>query len=158
MYEKILVPIDGSATSARGLQEAIQLAKLTGARLKLLHVVDDISFITSFEAGMGLTADVLQLLREGGQQVLQDASTQVRAAGLPVETELLESYAGRVSDLVIDNAREWGAQLIVLGTHGRRGVRRVFLGSDAEQILRMATVPVLLVRGTEVADTSATSK
>jgi len=51
-----------------------------------------------------------------------------------------------VSDLVIDQAREWGANLIVLGTHGRRGVNRMLLGSDAEQILRMATVPVLLVR------------
>lgn len=146
MYQKILVPVDGSPTSSRGLQEAIQLAKLAVARIKLLHVVDEISFMTSFEAGMGLTAEMLQLLKEGGEQVLQEAATQVRAAGLEVETELVESYAGRVSDLIIDKAREWGAQLIVLGTHGRRGAGRMLLGSDAEQILRQSPVPVLLVR------------
>ena len=78
--------------------------------------------------------------------MLQEASTQVRAAALEVETELVENYAGRVSDLIIDKAREWGAQLIVLGTHGRRGVGRMLLGSDAEQILRQSPVPVLLVR------------
>jgi nucleotide-binding universal stress UspA family protein len=79
--------------------------------------------------------------------VLQEAETRVRAAGVAVETELYESYSGRVSDLVIAKAREWGAQLIVLGTHGRRGVGRMLLGSDAEQVLRQSPVPVLLVRG-----------
>ena len=99
---------------------------------------------------MALTAEMVQLLKEGGEQVLQEASTQVRAAALEVETELVESYTGRVSDLVIEKAREWGAQLIVLGTHGRRGVGRMLLGSDAEQILRQSPVPVLLVRAPEV--------
>ena len=146
MYGKILVPVDGSPTSSRGLQEAIKLANLAGAQVKLLHVIDEISFITSFEASTGLSADMLQLLKEGGEQVLQEAAAQAHAAGLKVETELVESYAGRVSDLVIDKAREWGAQLIVLGTHGRRGVGRMVLGSDAEQILRQSPVPVLLVR------------
>ncbi len=146
MYGKILVPVDGSPTSSRGLQEAIKLANLAGAQVKLLHVIDEISFITSFEASTGLSADMLQLLKEGGEQVLQEAAAQAQAAGLKVETELVESYAGRVSDLVIDKAREWGAQLIVLGTHGRRGVGRMVLGSDAEQILRQSPVPVLLVR------------
>ena len=150
MYEKILVPVDGSPTSSRGLQEAILLAKLAGARIKLLHVVDEISFMSSVEAAMALTAEMVQLLKEGGEQVLQEASTQVRAAALEVETELVESYTGRVSDLVIEKAREWGAQLIVLGTHGRRGVGRMLLGSDAEQILRQSPVPVLLVRAPEV--------
>ena len=77
---------------------------------------------------------------------LKDAVTQVSLAGVKVETALLESYTGRVSDLVIDQSVEWGANLIVLGTHGRRGVKRMLLGSDAEQVLRLATVPVLLVR------------
>ena len=146
MYGKILVPVDGSPTSSGGLQEAIKLAKLAGAQVKLLHVIDEISFMSSFEASTDLSADMLQLLKEGGEQVLQEAAIQARAAGLKVETELVESYAGRVSDLVIDKAREWGAQLIVLGTHGRRGVGRMVLGSDAEQILRQSPVPVLLVR------------
>jgi nucleotide-binding universal stress UspA family protein len=147
MYEKILVPVDGSPTSLRGLREAIQIARLSGGRLKLLHVVDEVSFMTSFEAGVALTAEMLELLREGGEKVISDALAEVRAAGLEADTEVFESYAGRVSDLVIAKAQEWGAKLIVLGTHGRRGVGRMLLGSDAEQIVRLSPVPVLLVRG-----------
>lgn len=147
MYEKILVPVDGSPTSLRGLREAIQVARLSGGRLKLLHVVDEMSFMTGLEAGVAMTTEILQLLREGGEKVVSDALAEVRAAGLDADTELFESYAGRVSDLVIAKAQEWGAQLIVLGTHGRRGVGRMLLGSDAEQIVRLSPVPVLLVRG-----------
>lgn len=147
MYEKILVPVDGSATSLTGLQEAIALARVMGSTIRLLHVVDEISFMTSFESSMALTAEVFDTLKKAGQDVLQDAKNRVRAAGVPVEAELYESYAGRVSDLVIAEAKEWGAQLIVLGTHGRRGVGRMLLGSDAEQVLRQSPVPVLLVRG-----------
>lgn len=147
MYEKILVPVDGSPTALRGLREAIQIARLSGGRLKLLHVVDEVSFMTSFEAGVALTAEMLELLREGGEKVITDALAEVRAAGLEADTEVFESYAGRVSDLVIAKAQEWGARLIVLGTHGRRGVGRMLLGSDAEQIVRLSPVPVLLVRG-----------
>lgn len=147
MYEKILVPVDGSATSLAGLQEAIALARVMGSTIRLLHVVDEISFMTGFESSMSLTAQVFETLKKAGQEVLQDAQRRVLAAGVPVETELFENYAGRVSDLVITKAREWGAQLIVLGTHGRRGVGRVLLGSDAEQMLRQSPVPVLLVRG-----------
>lgn len=147
MYEKILVPIDGSPTSRLGLDEAIRVARAMGSTLCLLHVVDEASFASSFEASMALTAEVLQALQSAGQQVLVEAQNYVREAGIPVEGEVVESFADRVSDLVLRKAQECGAQLIVLGTHGRRGVQRVLLGSDAEQILRQAPVPVLLVRG-----------
>ena len=145
MYEKILVPVDGSATSLTGLQEAIALARVMGSTIRLLHVVDEISFMTSFESSMALTAEVFDTLKKTGQDVLQDAQNRVHTAGVPVEAELYESYAGRVSDLVITKAKEWGAQLIVLGTHGRRGVGRMLLGSDAEQVLRQSPVPAVVV-------------
>lgn len=147
MYEKILVPVDGSPTSLAGLNEAIALARVMGSTIKLLHVVDEISLMTSFEAAMALPPNVFDLLKEAGQQVLSDAEARTKAAGIAVEAELFESYSGRVSDLVLTKAKEWGAQIIVLGTHGRRGVGRVLLGSDAEQVLRQSPVPVLLVRG-----------
>ena len=118
-----------------------------GSTIHLLHVVDETSFTSSFEASVALTADVLQSLQSAGQQVLVAAQNYVREAGLSVEGEVVESFADRVSDLVLRKANECGAQLIVLGTHGRRGVQRMLLGSDAEQIVRQATVPVLLVRG-----------
>lgn len=60
---------------------------------------------------------------------------------------LLESIGGRAADLIVDQAKQWNADLIVMGTHGRRGLRRLALGSDAELVVRSASVPVLLVRG-----------
>lgn len=147
MYEKILVPVDGSPTSLAGLNEAIALARVMGSTIKLLHVVDEISLMTSFESAMAFPPNVFDLLKEAGQQVLSDAEARTRAAGIAVEAELFESYSGRVSDLILTEAKEWGAQIIVLGTHGRRGVGRMLLGSDAEQVLRQSPVPVLLVRG-----------
>lgn len=147
MYEKILVPVDGSPTAMVGLTEAIALARAMGSTLHLLHVVDELSLMSSFEAAMALPPNVFDLMKEAGQEVLEAAQARVRAAGVPVQAELVESYAGRVSDLILAKAQEWGAQIIVLGTHGRRGVGRVLLGSDAEQVLRQSPVPVLLVRG-----------
>jgi len=149
MYQKILVPVDGSPTSMRGLQEAIKLAKLTGAKLRLLHVVDQISFATGMEAATLVTGEMMQLLREGGEKLLEQARARVERAGVRVDTVLCDSIAGRVCDLVIEQAAAWHAGLIVLGTHGRRGVGRLLLGSDAEMIVRLATVPVLLVRAKE---------
>jgi len=146
MYQRILVPVDGSPTSSRGLDEAIAVGRIMGARLRLLHVVDETSFAMSADAFGAYTGDLLTLLRQGGEQILADAKSRVEAAGLAVDTVLRESLAGRVCDLVTAEAQAWQAELIVLGTHGRRGAGRILLGSDAEQILRLSTVPVLLVR------------
>lgn len=146
MYEKILVPVDGSPTASRGLDEAIKLARLTGASLRLLNVVDLWSLAMSADASMGGGPDVLTLLREGGQAILADAKAHVEAAGVRADAVLSDSLAGRVSEVIVDQATSWGADLIVIGTHGRRGVGRLVLGSDAEQVARMAPVPVLLVR------------
>lgn len=151
MYQRILVPVDGSPTSTRGLDEAIALAKLTGGRLRLLHVVDETSFALSADGFAGYSGDLITLLREGGAEVLAKAKARVEAAGLAVETVLLDSLTGRICDLVTDDAKAWPADLIVLGTHGRRGAGRLFMGSDAEQTLRQAPVPVLLVRSGDAA-------
>ena len=148
MYQRILVPVDGSATSGRGLHEAIALARLTHARLCLVHVVDELSFIISVGYG-GFAGDVLGTLRSVGAQLLETAAGTVRAAGLECETVLCDSMSGRLHEQVAEQASKWHADLIVLGTHGRRGVGRLVLGSGAEQILRTATVPVLLVRDPE---------
>lgn len=149
MYQRILVPIDGSPTSARGLQEAIKLAKLTGARLRLMHVVDSISYGAGMDAPMMVTSEMLRLMREGGEKLLAKDKARVEKAGLRVDTVLADSAAGRLCDQVVEQAQKWRAGLIVLGTHGRRGVGRLLLGSDAELITRLATVPVLLVRAAQ---------
>lgn len=149
MYDRILVPVDGSPPSARALQEALRVAQLTGARLRLVHVIDELPFALSADTFSPYAGDLLALLREGGAKVLIDARQEVQAAGIDVDTVLRDSFQGRVCDLVVDEAKSWPADLIVIGTHGRRGVRRAVLGSDAEQILRLAPVPVLLVRAAE---------
>lgn len=145
MYDRILVPVDGSPTSDLGLAEAIKLGKLTGARLLLLHAVDIAAVSVAPEAAAA-TAGLFEAMRETGEEVLAKAMTAATSAGLPAETVLLDTLAGRVCDLVVEECRKWKADLIVLGTHGRRGVGRLLIGSDAEQIVRLAPVPVLLVR------------
>jgi nucleotide-binding universal stress UspA family protein len=149
MYEKIHVPVDGSPTATLGLDEAIKLAKLTGAAIRLLNVVDLWALAMAPEAGLGATPDLLTLLKEGGRATLADARAQAEAAGVHADTILADSLGGRVFEMIIDEAARWGAGLIVIGTHGRRGVRRLMLGSDAEQVARLSPVPVLLVRAKE---------
>ncbi len=150
MYSKILVPVDGSTTSDHGLAEAIRLAQLTGGQIKLLHISDMQSLVTFPDTGLALTPEYFTLMREGGAALLARCRARVEAAGVTADTEFSEVYGARVSDQVIDEARRWGAEIIVLGTHGRRGLGRALLGSDAELISRYAPVPVLLVRGPEV--------
>ena len=146
MYQRILVPIDGSATSDKGLDEAIALARLTGARLCLIHVLDNLSFATGYETCAVYTDSVLPFARQAGDRILQEGSARAAARGVQVETRLIDDLLPRMSELVVEQTRAWQADLIVIGTHGRRGAERVLLGSDAEQIMRLAPVPVLLVR------------
>ncbi len=146
MYNNILVPIDGSATSQKALEEAVRLARLTGGRLRLLHIVDPLEHLSGFETAAVYLRDMQPALVQAGEELLEKAKAGVNAPDLTVETELFEGTGGRVSDMIIDRAKNWGADLIVLGTHGRRGIERVMMGSDAEQVVRLAPVPVLLVR------------
>jgi len=152
MYQRILVPVDGSATSRRGLQEAIELAKAMKARLRLVHVVDELPPALGDPSYGVVSGDITRALKAGGQAVLQDTQADMAGTGVPYDTMLLETFGGRVSDQVIRHADEWRPDLIVIGTHGRRGVGRALLGSDAEQILRMSTVPVLMVRAAAEVD------
>jgi len=149
MYQRILVPIDGSATSNAGLAEAIKVAKLTRGQLRLLHVVDETPFIMSAQRYGAMATEVSRVLQVAGEDVLQQARALVKDNGIAADTVLLDSLSGRLSDHVAEQSKQWSADLIVLGTHGRRGVRRALLGSDAEQVLRAAPVPVLLVRAGE---------
>lgn len=145
-YQRILVPVDGSRTSDQGLAEAIKLARLTGAHLRLLHAVDMLSISLSPEISSAASPTLFEMLRDGGQKILSKAMGVAHDAGVKADTVLLDTLSARVSDLVLDEAARWKADLIVIGTHGRRGVGRFFMGSDAEQIVRSSPVPVLLVR------------
>jgi nucleotide-binding universal stress UspA family protein len=145
MYQRILVPVDGSETAKRGLEEAIRLSKALGASLRLVHIVDDTPLALNPETGIAagpLVAD----FAEAGKQIIEEARAYASAQGVQVDTALYENFIGRVADRLLEDARKSGAELIVMGTHGRRGIRHAVLGSDAEAVVRGSHIPVLLVR------------
>lgn len=146
-YRRILVAVDGSAAAAKGLREAIRLASAEGAQLHILHVVDEFYAFASLD-GMAPGVDLVPVFREGGRRVLNKAKAIAAKAKLKVTTVMRETVGGPAADVIVREAKKQRADLIVLGTHGRRGVRRLVLGSDAEQVVRTAAVPVLLVRAT----------
>lgn len=146
-YKRILVPVDGSSTSKAGLREAIALAKGHGASLLLVHVADQhyiaLMGMDSSAAGM---SEVMESVKRAGRGILKSAQGVADKAGVKASAVLLETLTGPAADLIVKQAKKSGADLIVLGTHGRRGVRRLLMGSDAEQVVRNAPVPVMLVR------------
>ena len=146
-YRKILVAVDGSKASAKGLREALRLAKSARAKLVILHVVDEYPAFAAMDAAMAGAPgmDLVPALKASGR-VLARAKKTADAAGVRATTVLREMLSGPAAYPIVREARKQRADLIVMGTHGRRGVRRLVLGSDAEQVVRTASVPVLLVR------------
>lgn len=147
MYKRILVPVDGSPTSGKALATALQLARESGGRLRIVHAFDELAFLSGLEYDNG----VLRAARAEADQVLTAAQESVAAAGVSADARLLETRGRRLGDAVADEARAFEADLVVVGTHGRRGVGRVLLGSGAEQVIRTAPVPVLAVRDSQAA-------
>jgi len=145
VYKRILVPVDGSTTSMAGLDEALRLAKNQKARLRLLHIVDERMIFSNAEAGLNVEP-VIDSLKKGGKRILERAAKLASARGVRADSELAENATSRVADVLVARARRWRADLIVMGTHGRRGVNRLVLGSDAELVVRSSPVPVLLIR------------
>jgi len=145
MYKKILCPVDGSDTSNRGLHEAIALAKVLNSQLMLLHVVDLYFPIMGINEGFD-SAEVDEILRNNGHEVMEKALQTARAAGVNPESKILEAMGHRVSKLVLQEAQAWPADLIVMGTHGLRGIKRFIIGSDAETVTRTCKMPILLVK------------
>lgn len=145
MYERILVGVDGSETSVRGLAEAVRLAKTTGGRLLLVHVLNA-AILESEIASTAYYQVLADALRKDAAEILEHAAMVVREAGVPFEQKLVEKIGAHAAQEIIAQANEWNADLIVLGTHGRRGLKRLVVGSDAEMVLRRSRVPVLMVR------------
>jgi nucleotide-binding universal stress UspA family protein len=149
MYKRILVAIDGSDTSSRALREAIALTKEQDAKLRVIHVMDQVPAFISAETSGQLLA-YHEAMRQAGEELLAIAKAEAAKSNIDAEIKLIviESLATRTPDAIEQEASEWPAELIVIGTHGRRGVRRLLLGSVAEGVARAATKPVLLVRAT----------
>jgi len=145
MYKKIICPIDGSPTSDCGMVEAIQLAKDQNARLLFLHVTDNYFPMLDVTGDLNVVY-ISEILRNNGKKVIKKAESNALAAGVHAETKIIEGRGGRIAKFVLSQVEEWCADLIVMGTHGLRGIERLVIGSDAETVVRSTSVPVLLVR------------
>lgn len=145
MYQHILVPVDGSATSDRALQEALKLARQHGAQVRLIYVMEDV-FFPDNEAYFDYAA-LQEVVKRNGENMLERAKTGAQQAGIEAETMLLETAGERVASVIVTEAQRWPADLIVIGTHGRSGFNRLLFGSVAEGVVRTAQTPVLLIRG-----------
>jgi nucleotide-binding universal stress UspA family protein len=145
MYKRILVPVDGSAASMSGLNEAMRLTKSGAGKLRILHVVDGVAFV---DVQSAFLSDV-DKYRESGKRLMQDVMARVKKKKVRAEPAIVENFSGRAADTIVKEAKKWRAEVIVMGTHGRRGFNRLVLGSDAEIVLRSAGIPVLLVQSTK---------
>jgi nucleotide-binding universal stress UspA family protein len=142
MYQKILCPVDGSKTSNRGLREACRLATALDSKLLLLHVLDNSIFLV-YPPEVGAMTGYLS---DEARKILDKAARVAAKQGVQVETKLIEIRHGRVAGAIVDAAKKARADMIVMGTHGRRGLGGLLLGSDAAAVVGTATVPVVLAK------------
>lgn len=147
MFKRIVVAVDGSDTAQQALQEAIKLAQEHKAQLRIVHAVDSVNINLGTEFPNPI--EVADALTKSGQEILRKAQAVAQQAGIAAETHLIEinMLGQRIAEMIAADAEAWPADLIVICTHGRRGLSRLFLGSVAEGVVRVATKPVLLIRG-----------
>lgn len=146
MYKNILVAIDDSETSRCALNEALHIARTSNAKLYICHVADETlmgmhgrTFTTSLNLDNALKAIV-----DAGRKLLAEAMQS--ATDVNAEAVLLEARSRRISETIAEKAGELGVDLIIIGRHGQRGLATLILGSVAEQLAKIATASVLLVR------------
>ena len=147
MYKRIAVAIDGSKTSDAALDEAVKLAREMGATLLLLHVCEEMPIAWEPD-GMSMIPmdDIVKVIADAGKALLERYRKRLAGQVAALETSLVETYDGRVGNVISEEARRWKADLLVVGTHGRKGIDRLLLGNVAEGVSRSASMPVLLVR------------
>ncbi|MEF8698452.1 MAG: universal stress protein [Candidatus Accumulibacter sp. UW26] len=149
MYKRIMVAVDESFMTSKVMEAAVQLARSNGAQLAICHAIDE-TILAQREVAMMLPNSVGKTearMRLGAQGFLGRLAETARAAGVEAEIRLVESEQKHVSDMLLDAASEWQADLLVVGTHGRRGIERFFIGSVAERLVRKGQTSLLLVRG-----------
>ncbi|MGM3277649.1 universal stress protein [Ralstonia sp. 24A2] len=147
MYKKILVAVDGSETSKLALAEAVRLAKAFQSSVRAVYIVDSPAML--FDVGYYDPSELRKSFIQAGTALLADTAATLTTAGLPQETALVETenVGEDVAAALQRDAVQSGADVVVIGTHGRRGLAHAMLGSVAEKFIRQATTPVLLVRG-----------
>ena len=143
-YQNILVPVDGSETSFAAVAKAAALAKAFGSKITVVQVLTLDPYIAAEYITANQTNDLIERARASIVKTLEEAKLKFTEQGVEAETKLLE---GQVIAREISNAaKELNADLIVIGSHGRTGLKKLFLGSVAQSILSEGTTPVLIVR------------
>ena len=142
-YRKILVPTDFSTPADEALERAVELARLTGAELHLLHAYELPTTMGVVDVPLALPQEFFDRVREAAQSQLEERVKNLTSGGVEARAHLTLDTPSRA---ILDVAEKLGADLIVMGTHGRTGMRHVLLGSVAERTVRLATCPVLTVK------------
>jgi nucleotide-binding universal stress UspA family protein len=149
MYCRILAATDGSETSEQAVEQAARLAKDQKAQLRIVHVIEQsrLAFAAAGPVAIDLEG-ILEALRKSGQAALERARAIAHQLGVQAEVAIVgdDAVDDRVAMVLVEEARRWKADLIVLGTHGRRGLNHLLMGSVAEAVARVAPAHVLLVR------------
>jgi nucleotide-binding universal stress UspA family protein len=149
MYSRILVATDGSETSQLAIEQAARLAKDQHAQLRIVHVIEQsrLAFAAAGPVAVDLEG-ILQALRKSGHEALERGRAIAQQQGVQADAAIIgdDAVDDRVAVVLADEARRWKADLIVLGTHGRRGINHLLMGSVAEAVARIAPVHVLLIR------------
>ncbi|RDJ99746.1 universal stress protein [Paraburkholderia lacunae] len=145
MYQQILVAVDGSETSTRAFEAALQLARDAGAKLQPLFVVD-VPLLVYDVPGCDLP-HARNALLEQGANVIENAVASMKRAGVQGTPRIIETALSGddVAHCILRAANDFKADLVVTGTHGRRGFQRLVLGSVAECFLRIAQCAVLMI-------------
>lgn len=149
MFKRILVPVDGSDTSDLALDAAIQLAKACNSRLRLIHALDEPLWLAAYGIHGRTSEGLYEAMRSYGDGLLHKCMDRAHAAGIDADMMLADKPGLRLSEAVANAVKLWGADLVVVGSHGRKGFNRLVMGSGAEEVIRLAPVPVLVVRGSE---------
>ena len=147
MYKRILVATDGSKLSNLAVDHAIELADLTGAEVVALKVVPRYPQ-TYFEGGMALAAaEVARIEKQWNEEALA-AVNAVKSAGQlrEVKVKPITVKSDLIAEAVIAAAKKHKCDLIVMASHGRRGIKRLLLGSETQQVLTHSHIPVLVLR------------
>ncbi|MFN9621477.1 MAG: universal stress protein [Cyanobacteriota bacterium] len=146
-YQHLLVPSDGTPLSERALDQALALARVLGAKVTLLHVQPPlpVSLVGFGEMLDPSTVENLSLLAEReSRRIVEAARATALHNGLEVQTEVLKQDLPHRA--IVDTARRLGCDLIVMASHGRKGLSSLLLGSETQRVLLDASVPVLVVR------------
>jgi len=139
--ERILVAVDGSTFSDAAVDQAISLGGICNSEIFVISVVD------LYPEQMAVAAGLVEKMSEEAKQHLDNAKKKVDEAKIPCET--IVRMGGQPHVFIVDEAKEKEIDLIVMGTHGRSGIRRVLLGSVAQNVIGHAPCPVLVVPNTE---------